>query len=326
MIMENWVQPLKYDPYKSELASTRDTAVKYSFEKDIADNPTLELKDVWGSKQVQSILNKQRDDGSWGYQSKKSKTFTKVDYNLYETIIVLASLIEIYRFNKSHPAVERAAEYLFSNQSSQGDIRRIYANQYSPNYSAMIAELLIKAGYQYDPRVRRILDWLIAIRQQDGGWALPFRTQGFNLRCFELDETIEPDYSKPSSGMVTGTVLRAMAIHSGFKGRKEVRQAAQILVDSLFTADKYPDRKSKDYWMRFGYPFMYTDLVSALDSLSLIGGFEKHPNTQKALVWLREHQADNGLFEIRTTRGNKDIQKLWMSVAVYRVLKRFCTP
>ena len=324
--MNKWTQQLTYDPSKSKLRSTNDLAIQYSLENDIFGSSVVKLDNVWESKQAQSILKKQADDGSWKYQSKKSTAFSKMDYDLYETITVLAHLIEIYRFDKSHPAIQRTAEYLFRNQSSQGDIRHVYANQYSPNYSAMVAELLIKAGYQDDPRARRILDWLMASRQQDGGWALAFRTQGYNLQAFGTDKTIEADYSKPSSAMITGVVLRAMAIHPKFKDRDEVRQAAQILADSLYTADKYPDRKSKDYWTRFGYPFIYTDLVSALDSLSLIGGFDKHPNVQKAIGWLKERQTNEGLFDLKTTRGNRSNQEIWMSIAVYRMLKRFYTP
>lgn len=326
MIMGKWMQQLRYDPRNSKLNTVSDLAVQYSFENDLIGNASVKLKDVWKSKQAQSILNKQNDNGSWKYRSKKSTAFSKMDYDLYETITVLACLVEMHRFGKSHPVIQRAAEYLFRNQSSQGDIRHVYANQYSPNYSAMVAELLIKGGYQNDPHVRRILDWLIASRQQDGGWALAFRTQGFNLQSFGMDKTIEADYSKPSSAMITGVVLRAMAIHPKFKNSNQVKQAAQILADSLYTADKYPDRKSKDYWTRFGYPFIYTDLVSALDSLSLIGGFDKHPNVQKALAWLKERQTDDGLFDLKTTRGNRNNQEMWMSIAVYRILKRFYTP
>lgn len=326
MIMKTWTRQLRYDPFKSELTSTIELAVKHSFENDLIGTSSVKLNDVWESEQVQSILKRQRRDGSWSYRSTKSKAFLKMDYDLYETITVLASLIEVYRFDKSHPAIQRTAEYLFSKQSSQGDIRHIYANQYSPNYSAMVAELLIKAGFEDDTRIIKILDWLLASRQRDGGWALPFRTQGFNLQSFSLDKTIEADYSKPSSAMVTGVVLRAMVIHPKFKDSIEVKQAAQILVDNFFTADKYPDRRSKDYWTRFGYPFIYTDLVSSLDSLSLTGDFEKHPNVQKALTWLKERQTNNGLFDLRTTRGNRKNQELWMSIAAYRIFKRFYTP
>ena len=54
-------------------------------------------------------------------------------------------------------------------------------HQYSTTYSPAIMELLIKAGYDNDPRILKGFDWLLSIRQDDGGWALPFRTMGKNL-------------------------------------------------------------------------------------------------------------------------------------------------
>jgi hypothetical protein len=39
-------------------------------------------------------------------------------------------------------------------------------------------EILIKAGYDRDPRVTQGFRWLLAARQRDGGWAIPLRTVG----------------------------------------------------------------------------------------------------------------------------------------------------
>ena len=46
--------------------------------------------------------------------------------------------------------LEKAAEFLFQRQTTEGDFRGIYGTQYSPNYSAAIMELLIKSGYSDD--------------------------------------------------------------------------------------------------------------------------------------------------------------------------------
>lgn len=54
-------------------------------------------------------------------------------------------------------------------KTAAGDLRGIYGSQYSPNYTAAILELLIGAGLGDDPRVRRALEWLLAMRQADGG-------------------------------------------------------------------------------------------------------------------------------------------------------------
>ncbi len=60
----------------------------------------------------------------------------------------VAELVEFYGLNKGHDAIRKAAEYLFSYQTEEGEFRGMYGNQYSPNYSASITEFLIKAAYE----------------------------------------------------------------------------------------------------------------------------------------------------------------------------------
>lgn len=180
----------------------------------------------------------------------------------------------------------------------------------------------MKAGYENSTWIIKSLDWLLNTRQSDGGWALPFRTRGDNLSAFEKKNTIDPDHTKPSSHMVTGMVLRALAAHPEYRRLDETKKAGQFLADSIFTSDAYADRRGVEYWTRFAYPFVYTDIVSALDSLSIIGGYGSHHRVREALTWLEAHQTSKGLFDIHITRGNKQISAYWLSIAICRIYKR----
>jgi len=51
--------------------------------------------------------------------------------------------------------------------------------------------------------------------------------------------------------MVTGVVIRAFAYHPNYRALKEIRQAAELVLAKLFEPDNYPDRKSREYWIRF---------------------------------------------------------------------------
>jgi hypothetical protein len=52
------------------------------------------------------------------------------------------------------------------------------------------------------------------MRQDDGGWAIPARTLGLSLNVMlTARETVEPDRSRPSSHLITGIVVRALAAH-----------------------------------------------------------------------------------------------------------------
>ncbi|NIT57981.1 MAG: hypothetical protein GWN00_17660, partial [Aliifodinibius sp.] len=93
-----------------------------------------------------------------------------------QTYKTMAELVEFYGLNKENEAIRKAATYLFSFQTEEGEFRGMYGNQYSPNYSASITEFLIKAGYE-DKRIEKSLNWLLKMRQDDGGWAIPLRTR-----------------------------------------------------------------------------------------------------------------------------------------------------
>lgn len=165
------------------------------------------------------------------------------------------------------------------------------------------------------------LDWLLRTRQDDGGWAIPLRTRGRNFRDLGAP-TIEPDRSRPFSHLVTGVVLRAFAAHPRYRRLAPVRRAADLLASRLFEADRYPDRKGPEYWMRFSYPFWFTDLISALDSLSRIGCSTDDPPIGRAVGWLAERQRPDGLFDLRMVRTKDKDLAGWLALAVCRVTRR----
>ena len=222
------------------------------------------------------------------------------------------------------PALRRAAERLYRAQTREGDFRGIYGGQYSPNYSAGILELLIKAGYEGDPRTRRGLRWLLAVRQADGGWAIPLRTVGATY----TDALAEPaplrgDPARPFSHLVTGVVLRAFAAHPAYRRRNEVRAAGELLLSRFFRRDAYPDRSAPEFWTKFTYPFWFTDLLSSLDSLSRLGFSAQEPRIAAGLRWFRDRQAEDGLWDLTLLRTGDKALRLWVGLAIGRVFRRF---
>lgn len=321
--MKTWLSDLRYDPISSLLESG-DRAISLFVQRDLLDK-TLSVQDLWRLSEPLGILRKQTPNGSWIYPGGRDSVRKQENYNQLETYRNLGILVEEFGFNREHPGIEKAAEYLFTFQTSEGDLRGIYGDQYSPNYSAGITGLLIKAGYESDARIQSVFEWLLSIRQNDGGWAIPFRTQGHNLDVISTyPKAIEPDVTKTFSHMVTGVVLRAFAAHPQYRKSREARQAGELLLSRLFSKDHYPDRAAADYWLRFSFPFWFTDLISALDSLATFGFSKQGPQLEKALKWFVENQQKNGLWDLKILKGrNKDIIRLWLALAICRVFKRF---
>ena len=243
---------------------------------------------------VKKILAKQRPDGSWRNPGRRVGPDT--DYEFLETYRKLGILVEIRALDKDVPAVGKAVEFLFSRQTEEGDLRGIYGRECSPNHTAGALEDLIHAGYGDDGRVDRGLRWLMTVRQDDGGWVIPLRTSGWNIRKPKPDalQPVMPDRSRPFSHMVTGVVLRAMAASPRFRELGETRIAAELLASRLFLADKYPDRGKPEFWTKFSFPFWFTDLASALDSLSIIGIGAGNERIDMAIEWFRSRQREDG--------------------------------
>lgn len=279
----------------------------------------VEIEELWKLPRVNKIMNTQQSDGSWIYPNKKATLRSSTNYNQYQTYKTLAELVEFYGVNKKHDGLRKAAEYLFSFQTKGGEFRGIYGNQYSPNYSASITEFLIKAGYT-GTRIEKSLSWLLEMRQYDGGWAIPLRTRNRKLGALNDKEAVEPDKTKPFSHLVTGIALRPFSLVPAFRGK--VKDAGMLLADRVFTRDKYPDRAGVEYWTKFSFPYHWTDLLSTIDTLTLLG-INNHPKISEILQWFEKRRKDNGLYEVSVMAGAKytDV-KYWIALQYLRVLKR----
>ncbi len=247
------------------------------------------------------------------------------NYNQLETYRQLGLLVEIYRFKNTHPSIKKASEFLFTFQTSEGDFRGIYGTQYSPNYSAGIIELLIKLGYDKDKLVEKCLKWLLSMRQSDGGWCVPIRSNNAKWNDVAYSNHIlQPKRDKPSSHMITGVVLRAFAAHPVYRYTPEVKAAAKLLLSQFFQNDKYPDRRDKSYWTKFTFPFWFTDLLSSLDSIYKLAFTKEHPQIQKALDWFKVQQQNNGSWNLKLLKGAKiKDYNLWIDYLICKTIKEY---
>jgi hypothetical protein len=131
-----------------------------------------------------------------------------------------------------------------------------------------------------------------------------------------------PDRSKPSSHLVTGMVLRAFAAHPARRRSPEARTAAKLLAARFYRRDAYGDRNDRSYWDRVSFPFWFTDVVSALDSLSRVGMAAEVPPVRAALEHVRGLQRADGTFAFRLLKGKDPELPLWICLAVCRSLRR----
>jgi hypothetical protein len=272
------------------------------------------------------VIARQQPDGRWKYPGGNPAIRTRADFDQLETYRQISLLVCKFGLDRRHPAVAAAAAFLSSFQTEAGDYRGIYGRQYSPNYSAAITEVLLRAGYEGSAQVENTMRWLLATRQDDGGWAIPARTRGLSLQAMLPGrETVEPDRSRPSSHLITGIVMRALAAHRGYRGSPATRQAAELLTSRFFRRDAYPDRAAPSYWLVFSYPYWWTDLLSALDSLAQIGLRASDPDIARGQSWFIDNQEPNGLWNTGRNQPKGPHSDLWIGFAACRMLNAIRT-
>lgn len=330
--MSEWRKHLNYDPLPSLLESGNED-LEYFARRDLLREKVFPVERVWQLPGAQRILNKQGSDGAWPPRGEQKHP--AINYRLTETWRQFRYLVEQYGFNREHPQIQKAAEFLFSCQTREGDFRGMLANQYATYYTGAIMALLIQAGYGEDPRIERGFQWLLAMRQDDGGWSVPIITHKLDratqYRLTSEDAPpLEPDRSKPFSHNSTGMVLRAFAAHPRWRASDAAAAAAALLKSRFFKPDSYTSYQAASYWVRFDFPFWWSNLLSALDSLSLLGVRATDKDVRRALKWFVDHQGRDGTWKVSYARpGEKEKRtdkarekKLWVSLAICRVFKR----
>ena len=324
----NWLKTLKVNPLPA-LLEWPDQALTYFVNRDLLGRRVEPVESLWKFAEAERLVARQLDNGSWKYPGKTYNPDTGQNYFLLQTFRNLRVFVEMNGFTRDHPSVQRAANYMLSCQTAEGDIRGILGNQYMPYYHSVILELLIKAGYADDQRVIAGLDWLLAVRQKDGGWIVPTQAVPTKDRNSEFwsGEPIVPERSKPHSHMATGMALRALAVHPIYRKRDEVIKAGEVLKRRFFKPDKYNDRKAKSYWFKFQFPFWWTNLLTALDTLSWLEFDREDADIIKGLEWFSTNQVEDGLWPTGYGSGKRSEEnRRWVGLAICRVLKNFYTP
>jgi len=315
---------LRRDPTGS-LLTADDAALRYAARRELLGETVPEI-DMDGLPGVRRPVARQQPDGRWKYPGGNPAIRSQAAYDQLETYRQLGALVCKFGLDRRHPAVAAAATFLSSFQTGAGDYRGIYGRQYTPNYSAAITEVLIRAGYGHTAQVENTLRWLLTMRQDDGGWAIPARTLGLSLNVmFTARQVIEPDRSRPSSHLITGIVLRALAAHPRYRHSADTRRAAELLKSRFFRRDLYPDRAAPSCWLIFSYPFWWTDLLSALDSLAQIGFRDSDPGIAGGVAWFLDNQETGGLWNTGRNRPKGPGSDQWVGLAICRMLKAVST-
>jgi hypothetical protein len=177
------------------------------------------------------------------------------------------------------------------------------------------------------------------MRQDDGGWLIPAQALPVAAKTDELWRAapVVAGPALPSSHMAAGMALRAFAVHPVHRDLPAVRAAADLLKSRFFSADRDNDRRARPHWTKLQYPFWWNNLLTAPDSLSLLGYPAGDADVARGLGWFVENQQGDGLWRTgcrQTERTgyrqakhpeptSREMARMaWVGLAVCRVFRR----
>jgi hypothetical protein len=314
------------------LMNSGDKAIIYFTHRDLLEERVEPGKALRDLPEPRRIIKKQSSAGSWKGAVKRVTVYPENHADLIESFKAFRVLVEKYGFSRELEPVQKAAEFLFTFQTEEGDFRGFIGNQYATYYTGYVLSLLLQAGYANDQRVEKGMQWLLRMRQNDGGWTIPILTRCFdgktmNRLTSSYCDPIEPDRTKPFSHNWTDMVLRAFAVHPVYRHSEEARAAGNLLKSQFFQPDYYSSYRAAGYWTRF--ISWWPNLLTALESL---GNLVFTPNDQdinKGLQWFFDSRKLDSLWDC--SYKDKDIlqnkrnsmERAWISLRICRMLKHY---
>ena len=150
--------------------------ILYWLKKDILEVPVdREYKNLQKYAARIRLLEAQMPNGGWCKKKSAEHPQWEKTYYIVDTLRN-AFKLHNYGCTLKDRGISKIIDFLFSTQSSEGDFRGAYLNEYAPTYHALTLEILCLYGFHDDKRTQNGFRWLVKNRQEDGGWVIPYRT------------------------------------------------------------------------------------------------------------------------------------------------------
>ena len=316
-----WTHWVAIDPTERLLAA--EGVLPLYVERHLLNKNRDLAKAVMECPEVKGYFQGQCADGSWNPAKGRL-----LDHHARLVISFknFRRLVHHYELERQVPEVAKAAEFILSTQTEEGDLRGMIGGQYATYYTGEMLSLLIQAGYAEDDRVERGMQWLLGMRQYDGGWSIPVLTRGLSGKEISRltagdSDPLSPDRGRPFSHNWTDMVLRAFAAHPRYRNDPDALRAAELLKRSFFAPDHYNSYQEPRYWTRFvGW---WPNLLTALEILYRMGYDKNDDDVARGIAWFIGNQADDGLWDLEEGKPGRPADREWLAFRICRMLKGF---
>ncbi len=253
---------------------TQNPAVKYWTLRDLLGRPDNDpevrtaQQSITSWSPVSELLREQHPDGYWAEPE-------DVYWPKWKATVWPLILLAEVGVPKEHPAIQRACEHFlkvmdgqdrswpppdYSDEDARGQWPA-WQSVWEPCVTGNMARTLTVLGFEEDPRVREMFEWLVRYPLPDGGWNCEPGSWGKEVFHSSFMSTVEPLWA-----------FSALPVQKWPKGAKEVveRACEFMLIHRLYKSDKTGQVINED-WTRLHFPlFYFYDILHGLRVLTAL--------------------------------------------------------
>lgn len=301
--MPRTVELSKHDQAVAWLLKDNNPAIRYWTLKDLLGKTETDPEVVSALDQITrwnpiaQYIREQHPAGCWG--DGEDVYWPKWRATVW-ALILLAEL----GVPGTHQAIKKGCEYFLSVMDKQDrswpapkypdDDLRGWRSVWEPCVTGNVARTLSEFGFQNDPRVREMYEWLVKYQRDDGGWNCEtedFREGGEPVHHSSFMSTIEPLWAF--------SALQPQEWPHG--GREAVERGVEfLLIHKLFKSDK-TGRVIRPEWTQLHFPmFYFYDVLHGLRVVTALGHGGDY-RTEDARELLLSKQLPNGAWPMEAT-------------------------
>ena len=272
-VLSSTVEVAKWDQAVAWLLKNENPGVRYWTLTDILEKSKSDAEAVAALNGIESwdpiaeYLREQHPAGYWGDGE-------DVYWPKWRATVWALMLLAELGVPRTNPSITRGAEYFLRVMDGQDrswpppkyseeDLRG-WRLVWEPCVTGNMARTLAEFGFESDPRVREMFEWLVKNQRDDGGW-----------NC-ETEDSREGEAVHHSSFMSTIEPLWAFSSLEPQKwprgGREAVERGVEfLLMHRLFKSDK-SGKVIRQEWTQLHFPlFYFYDILHGLRVVTALG-------------------------------------------------------
>ena len=301
-VLSSTVEVAKWDQAVAWLLKNENPGVRYWTLTDILEKSKSDAEAVAALNGIESwdpiaeYLREQHPAGYWGDGE-------DVYWPKWRATVWAMMLLAELGVPRTNPSITRGAEYFLRVMDGQDrswpppkyseeDLRG-WRLVWEPCVTGNMARTLAEFGFESDPRVREMFEWLVKNQRDDGGW-----------NC-ETEDSREGEAVHHSSFMSTIEPLWAFSSLERQKwprgGREAVERGVEfLLMHRLFKSDK-SGKVIRPEWTQLHFPlFYFYDILHGLRVVTALG-FGGDGRTKDARDLLLSKRLPDGTWPMEAT-------------------------